>query len=132
MKCTLTQEREIIEFDNSRTPPVRLAPPELLAQCVRRGKQLFAPVGTLIDDPRCYELVLNGIADPADDECQAMDPRSPEQKEATQKALKRLQLGIHPDDFAAYEAGEMVGYDKDGKSIPGPNAKPVDSDEEEE
>lgn len=132
MKCTLNGEMQIIEFDYSKTPPTRLAPPELVAQCERRGKLLFAPAGTVIDDPRCFELVLNGDATAADDECRAMDTRNAEQTEATLKARKRLADGIHPDDFAAYEAGEMLGYDKDGKPIPGPNAKPKTTDEEEE
>lgn len=133
MKCTLTIEREVTEFYPSAEgkPPVRCASPELVAQCVRRGKLLFAPAGTIIDDPECWRLVLNGVAVAADDECRAMDTRNPEQVAAAQKAIKRLQLGIHPDDFRAYEAGEMIGYDKDGQPIPGPNAKEKTDDEEE-
>jgi hypothetical protein len=132
MKCALNSEMVIVEFDNSQTPPKRLAPLELVALCERRGKLLYAPAGTIIDDPRCFELVLNGDATAADDECRAMDTRNAEQVEATRKARKRLADGIHPEDFVAYEAGEMLGYDKDGKPIPGPNAKPKTTDEEEE
>lgn len=132
MKCTLDIECEVVEFlpCEPGKPPVRLAPDWLVAQCIRRGNRLFAPPGTLYDDPECYRLVLNGVATAADDECRAKDTRNPEQMAAAQKALKRLQLGIHPDDFKAFEAGEMVGYDAKGNSIPGPNAKPKTEDEE--
>lgn len=129
MKCTLDVEREVVEFYPGTTNP--LAPDWLVKQCVRREGRLFAPPGTVYDDPSCYLLVLNGVATPADDECRAKDTRTPEQKAAAQVALKRLQLGIHPDDFEAYAAGKMIGYDKDGKPIPGPNAKPESGEEEE-
>lgn len=134
MKCILTIEREVMEFlpyeaGQRRIP---LAPPELVAQCERRGGRLIAPPGTVINDPECYKLVLNGVAVPADDECREKDTRTPEQVEAAEAAFKRLQLGIHPDDFKAYQAGEMVGYQKDGTPIPGPNAKQKTDDDEEE
>lgn len=134
MKCILTIEREVTEFYPAEPgkPLKPHAPPELVAQCVRRGKLLFAPAGTLIDDPECWRLVLNGQAIAADDECRAMDTRTPEEVAAAEAAFERLRRGIHPDDFKAYAAGEMVGYDKDGKAIPGPNAKPQSDDEDEE
>lgn len=118
-----------MEFQPGTTK--RLATLELVAQCERRGEQLFAPPGTVIDDPECWRLVLQCVAEPADDECREKTARTPEQMAAAQFAAKRLQLGIHPDDFKAYAAGEMVGYEKDGTPIPGPNAKPNTEDDDE-
>lgn len=122
MQCTLLRELEVYEPN---------APADLVARCVRRGVGLFAPVGTLLDDPDCWRIVLMGQADAADDECRERTVQTPEQREATLQAAKRLAAGIHPDDFAAFDAGEMTGYHANGTPIPGPNAKHVEEDEEE-
>mgnify|MGYP001574454573 CR=1 FL=1 len=123
MKCRLTREREVHEA---------IAPPELIAQCERRGNFLFAPVGTLIDDQQAAMLVLMGVAEAADDECAAATVRTPEQIEAAKTALVKLEARIDPADFAAFDAGEMIGYDVDGNIVPGPNAKPKPTEEESE
>jgi hypothetical protein len=116
MKCKLKKEMEIHEPH---------APQELIAQCVRRGKFLFAPAGTIIGDPQCWRLVLMAVADPEDEECAAKTQRTPEQVAAAEKAAKRLERRIDPEDFAAFDAGEIIGYNADGSKIPGPNAKPA-------
>jgi hypothetical protein len=82
-----------------------------------------APAGTVIDDPRCFWLVRQGVAEPIDEECAVKAGMSPESFAAARRAYERTEKGIHPDDFAAYDAGEMVGYDNQEDPIPGPNAR---------
>lgn len=81
-----------------------------------------APAGTVIDDPGCFVLVRQGVAEPADEECAVKAGMTPERFAAAQKAYERTEKGIRPEDFAAFDAGEMVGYDDQGNPIPGPNA----------
>lgn len=122
MKCTLKIECEI-------SPD---APPELAEQCETRNGVLFAPPGTLVDDSNCWRLVLQGIAEAADEDCRLWTVQTDEQRAAMQQAAKRLAAGIDPDDFAAFDAGEMIGYDGDGNVVPGPNAKVEPEDDEED
>jgi hypothetical protein len=48
------------------------------------------PVGTVIDDPRAFRLVQNGMATPEDDECRARSGMTDEQMLAAQEARKRM------------------------------------------
>lgn len=93
-------------------------------------KQWLEP-GTVLEHPESYKLVQMGVAKPADDECvKAAGMDAAKMKAATQ-AYKRLEAGIAPEDFAAFDAGEMLGYDEDGEWIPGPNyVEPVDEDDD--
>lgn len=109
-----------------------LAPAELVAQCERRGKSLWAPIGTIIDDADCWRLVMMGVAVAYDDECRDKTAQTPEQLAATQHAARRLSAGIDPADFARYDSGELAGYDKNGADIPGPNGVSADADDEED
>lgn len=111
-----------------------VAPAELVSQCERRGSQLFAPAGTVFSEADSFRLVQMGVATPHDDECKALfADRTPEQIAATEHAARRLSAGIDPEDFARYDAGELLGYTADGRDIPGPNAKAIpDTDEDEE
>lgn len=124
MRCRLLQEMEITES---------VASPETLAQGVRRGSLLFAPAGTIIEDPQAWLLVKNLDAEPADAECEEASRRSPDELAAALIGKARLEAAIQPEDFAAFDAGEMIGYDSAGRAVPGPNAKPqaIDEDEEE-
>ena len=51
---------------------------DLAAACAVDGKpygvphSIPKPAGTVIDDPKCYLLVRQGVAMPADDECKIM------------------------------------------------------------
>lgn len=131
MKCTLLVEREVLEFHPGTTTP--FAPAEYVAKCIRRDGHLFAPAGTVVDDPQCFWLVRMGQAEPADEECAQACGMNAEQMAAAVKAWKRTTLGIHPEDFAKFDNGEILGYDASGKYIPGPNwveAKNEDEDEE--
>lgn len=80
------------------------------------------PKGTVLEDHRAHRLVQMGVAEPVDEECRRAANMSQEQFEAAQAAYPRLEAGILPEDFAAYEKGLMVGYDADNNWIPGPNA----------
>lgn len=90
-------------------------------------KKGWAPVGTVIDDPRSYVLVRQGVAEPADAECEEKANRTPEQLATARCAYERTSRGIHPEDFPAYDAGQMTGYFPDGSHIPGPNAAQEES-----
>ncbi len=122
MKCRLIEEKEIHE---------PLAPPELIRQCERRGTSLIAPVGTIIEGDDCWLIVMLAQAEPADDECRDKCNLTPERWAAMLHARKRLARGIRPEDFARFDAGELLGYDADGNDILGPNATPAQSQTEE-
>lgn len=86
-------------------------------------------VGALVENPDAYMLVRLGVAVPFDDECKLAANMTNGQMDAAQAAHRRVSLGIHPDDYAAFDAGQMLGYDEDGSWIPGPNAIEEDDDE---
>jgi len=79
------------------------------------------PAGSLIEHPDAWRLVNRGVAEPADEQCRRKITRSPEQIRQAQLAYPKVAAGIHPDDYALYDRGVMVGYDADGEFIPGPN-----------
>jgi hypothetical protein len=82
----------------------------------------MVPAGTELEDPRAYFLVGMGVAVPVDEECKAKcQPRSPEDEAAALHSYNRLEAGVAQEDFGAYDKGYMLGYDEDGKWIPGPN-----------
>ena len=80
------------------------------------------PIGTIKTEPDVYKLVQMGVAVASDEECKQAAGMTPHQLKAAQHAQQRATRGIHPDDFAAYDSGEMTGYYPDGSFIPGPNA----------
>ena len=129
MKCRLLVEREVLEFhpETGKT----FAPQCLVDQCVRRDGRLFAPAGTVIDDPDCFWIVLNGQAEPVDDECIARTEHALKNSAEMKVAAKELALGILPEDRPKFRAGEILGYNADGSYIPGPNWKPVTTEDEE-
>jgi hypothetical protein len=96
------------------------------------GKLPSHPVGHEIDNPDAFKLVQMGCAVPADAECEEAHGMTLQQLQAAQHAYVRTELGIHPDDFAAYEAGVMIGYNDDGSYKPGPNYEEAEADDEEE
>lgn len=113
MKARLLIEREIHEPS---------APPELVEQCQRRGKLLFAPAGTVIDHPDSFWIVKMGQAEPADEECAAKVEMPAEKFAELQHAARRLAAGIAKEDYALFDAGIIAGYEADGETYkPGPN-----------
>jgi hypothetical protein len=81
----------------------------------------IAPAGTVLDVPDAWKLVQLGCADPEDAECDEKAGMTAEQRKRAQHAQERAERGIIPEDFAAYDAGVMQGYQPDGSWIPGPN-----------
>jgi hypothetical protein len=81
------------------------------------------PRGFVIDRPDAYQLVQCGAAIPADDECRRKAGMNEQQMAEAQRIWERAAKGIAPEDYAAFDAGRMVGYDGDGKPIPGPHAE---------
>ena len=94
----------------------------------------FFRQGATLERHDCYKLVRMGIAEPVDDECRQAAAMNGEQLRQAQHAARRLSAGIHPEDFALYDAGIITGYTPDGQYQPGPNwdQMPKDSDEEDE
>ena len=94
------------------------------------------PAGHIIEHRQAPILVQIGAAESADEECAKAANRTPEQLAAAQRSYVKVRAGIHPDDFEAFDAGQMIGYNPDGSFKPGPNqAEPEDEendDEEEE
>lgn len=86
------------------------------------------PEGTVLEDARAFRLVQQGVAEPADEECEEAAAMTPAMMAAAQAAQDRIH--IHPDDFEAFEAGKMIGYDEDGEWIPGPNFEEGDDEDE--
>lgn len=82
------------------------------------------PVGAIVERPDAWQLVRIGVADPADAECVEAAGMTQEQIKAAQQAQRRAAAGIHPKDFADFDAGLFIGYDPRGNRIPPP--KPTD------
>jgi hypothetical protein len=80
------------------------------------------PPGTLIDHKDAFRLVQMGVAEAADEECDKRANVTPEEFEIAKASYERIERGIHPEDYDAYEQGLMTGYDADGNWVPGPNA----------
>jgi hypothetical protein len=80
------------------------------------------PVGTINDRPDSYKWVKMGVAVPDDEECELAAGMDEQAIQAAQHAAKRTALGIAPEDFEAYDRGEMTGYYRNGTPIPGPDA----------
>lgn len=78
------------------------------------------PAGTIIEHPKAWQLVRLGVAVPEDDECAKAANMTERQMQLAQRGARRSR--IHPDDYEAFERGEMIGYYDDGTPIPGPNA----------
>jgi hypothetical protein len=103
--------------------------PEVHADFERRGKHypipkyVEAPAGTVIEHKDAWQLVANGDAQPACLDCQArvdayFQRRGQSYAEGMAEAIKqrdRLDAGIMPEHFQAYEEGRMDGYDDKGR-----------------
>jgi len=97
---------------------------------VTTGRLPVLPAGTIIDHPDAHVLVRMGMAEPADVECAVAARLTLEQMTAAQWAQERVRRGIHPEDYEAFDAGKMIGYDAAGNWIPGPNYVPGDDEVE--
>lgn len=94
------------------------------------GKRYLVPPsvaadpGEQIEHPDAWRLVRCGLAIPGDDECAEACGMTPEEMRAVQQAYERVHRGIHPEDYEAFDAGLMDGYDDSGR--PTLRGKPVD------
>jgi hypothetical protein len=92
---------------------------------VAEGFPPFYEQGHVIDHPHAYRLVQQGVAIPADRECEEKARMTNAKMDAAIVAYDRLDNGIHPEDFDAYSRGLLSGYKPDGKTgdtwKPGPN-----------
>ncbi len=79
------------------------------------------PAGFIDACPESWKLVVHGVAIPEDEECRLKVNMTPEQMAERQRTYNRLAAGIHPDDWEAFDRGEMIGYDEQGHKVPGPN-----------
>lgn len=89
----------------------------------RMQDRVFWMRDSVIEHPMAFRLVQQGIALPADDECQSACHRTEQQLTAAQMAYERVSRGIHPDDYQLFDAGIISGYNDDGSYKPGPNAE---------
>jgi hypothetical protein len=90
----------------------------------RNGRMQSVPFwkrGTVLEATDAFRLVQQGVAEPADAECDRLACRTREQLDAAQHAYERLNRGIHPDDFELFDAGVIEGYKPDGSFLPGKN-----------
>ena len=129
MKCKLTRPAQVAN-PNWRNEAEVIARAHGLAYTVPR--YVDKPIGTEIRGPESWKLVRMGMAEPADDECRARCNMNQAQIDAAAKAQERGSKGIHPDDYEAFDRGEMVGYKPDGTFIPGPNFEQYQDDEFED
>lgn len=80
------------------------------------------PAGTEIEHTDAWILVRMSVAEPTDEECRLKADMTPEKTEAARRGYERVSRGIAPEDYEAFDRGEMIGYFADGSPIPGPNA----------
>jgi hypothetical protein len=97
----------------------------------QHGHFEMLPAGTVINNPSAFQLVRLGVAVADDEQCERAHGMNQQQLDAARHAAERVGLGIHPDDYPAYEAGQMRGYNPDGSWIPGPNFSDESEDSEE-
>lgn len=71
--------------------------------------------GQVIEHWDAPKLVRMGVAEPEDRECTAAAKTSDALLDAAIRAYERAARGIHPDEFEAYDAGLMNGYDAEGR-----------------
>lgn len=92
---------------------------------VAEGYPPFYEAGHVIDHPKAFRLVQQGVAIPADKECEQRAAMTNAKMDAAIYAYERTSKGISSEDFAAYNRGLMVGYKPDGEEgdtwKPGPN-----------
>lgn len=88
-------------------------------------------IGDIHERHDAYLMVQAGMALPHDEECRKACGMSEEQIQKAIAAMNRAEKGIHPDDFAKFDRGEIAGYRGDGSYIPGPNAATFGDDDDD-
>lgn len=82
------------------------------------GKAIF-PKGTEYETPHALTFVLNGMADPADEECKAACKKTAEELAELKRRHARIEAGILHDDIPLFDAGYISGYLANGDYKPG-------------
>lgn len=80
----------------------------------RRLRIEVVPPGTAIAGRNVHLLCLQGIAVPLDAECRALVKMTDAEIETAAKAYEKIDRGIHPEDYDAFERRLMAGYKPDG------------------
>ena len=94
-------------------------PKEAVRLVAKRGDVDIFPKGTVYETPHALTFVLNGMADPADDECQAACTKSAEELAELKHRHNRIEAGILQDDIPLFDAGYISGYLPNGDYKPG-------------
>jgi hypothetical protein len=138
MKCEIV--RDDLECSLQHMPPGHEAAWEY--RSTLRNKRMvdvpFFKRGAILEEKNCFMLVEMGCAIPADEECQKACGMTPEMIRAAMRAQDKVSLGISPEDYEKFDAGEIAGYNPDGSYKPGPNFKaaapvaPLAEDDDEE
>lgn len=126
MKCEVVIDSWEI---SPQADPVQVRGQSVAKRIKRNGQmvdRLFWRVGAILCHPDAALAVKHGVAIPADEECRAAVGLSVEELRAKQHAYKRMEAGIHHDDWAAYDAGYLLGYQVNPVTgeqewIPGPS-----------
>ena len=88
-----------------------------------RGSNMVAifPKGTEFDGQTALDMCKRGQAEPADEECTAALGMTEEERRERQLEYSMDALGINrKEDRKLFEAGVILGYDKELNYIPGP------------
>lgn len=80
----------------------------------------YYPAGTVFEHD-VIGFIMRGQASPANDFTAKACGLSPEELQQRQHRYRRQMAGIDPADFELFDAGVIVGYDKEGNYKPGPN-----------
>jgi hypothetical protein len=122
MKCKII--RDDLEIAPGTTDTIIAGQGEV-RKVMRNGRMtdvLFWKRGAILGLPDAWRLVRQGVALPEDEACEERCGMTPEQLTAAQMAYERVSRGIHPDDYALFDAGVIEGYQDDGSYKPGPYA----------
>lgn len=106
--------------------------PENADQIDRSSGQPHWKLGAVVDvDRRGAQLLVgNGDCEPADPEAEEACKGWTTRRADVLLSREMLAKAIEPEDRDRFRRGEILGYDADGKDIPGPNW--VDPDDEEQ
>lgn len=100
-----------VKFDEKGRAILRDLPEDIV---IVNGKPCWR-IGTILDEPDTYQLCIQGVAEPVDDECKAACGDH-NVKEA-QRVYPAFAAGIAPEHYEFYLADKMTGYDDDGEIV---------------
>jgi len=116
------QAELVIDADaNPAAAPVAMR--SKIAFVQRNGKdEPYFPKGTVFEGPQALFLVQTGQAKPIDDECKKACGMTEDELAANSVEYEMDAKGIRGvRDRNFYITGVIIGYDGEGKYIPGPN-----------